>query len=464
MVNPAYRLMIGMIVLLSGVGISSAHAQYAAAMGQPGSQGNPYAAAAYHGGHKGGMIYEAEPDYYASPDQYVSEYDASGYFGGGGSGTVMQVLPEDRGWSYDHPWDGFYKNLADRSWLRVEYLLWKSPPGNQLIGTETNTGNDPRSPFAVGDVEGFAAVVDADGEAPLSTKVADLSSIGSKGTNGIRGTFGIDFDSGTLETIFFGTQSDYSTVAYGQTDLLGPSFGQTDMISIMTLLDGSTAFTGRDFNQKFSAEYRTQAWGAESNYVINTDQLMFKTIYGAGGFQMRPLLGFRYLKIAENMQVKGSFEDLDATVPVSFFESTIRSGTNNKLYVPQGGVRMEFVHPWFTISAEPKVGFGVNHYKGSVLTNQFQSAADPTHYTAVSKTCFSPTFEFGVNARFNLNEWFTFNVGYNFLWANQIARANSIVYYNRNSGASTGTSLQAQNSTDDYKLHGLVLGGEIRWP
>ncbi|WP_299460480.1 BBP7 family outer membrane beta-barrel protein, partial [uncultured Gimesia sp.] len=153
------------------------------------------------------------------------------------------------------------------------------------------------------------------------------------------------------------------------------------------------------------------------------------------------------------------------TTPVALFETTIDSATNNKLYIPQAGIRMEFVHPWFTISAEPKVGFGVNNYNGSVLTDQFLSAADPTHVTTISNTRFAPTFEFGVNARFHLSESFTFNVGYNFLWANQIARPGTITYYNESSSNLTnGVSLQAQNSLDSYTLHGLVIGGEIRLP
>ena len=453
MVNPAYRLMIGMIVLLSGVGFRTAQAQYSPAMGQPGAQGNPYATASYGGGHKGGMVYEPAPEYYASPDQYASEYYAPDYYGTSNSGTVMQVLPEDRGWAYDHPWDGFFKNLAENSWLRVEYMLVKSPPGNQLVGAPIPSGNDPRLPYTTADFDGFGT---------LSTKEVDLSSIGTQGTNGLRGTFGIDFESGTVEAIFFGTESDVSSVSYGQADLLGPNFGQTDLITINTLLDGQIGIAGRNFNEKFAVNYRSQAWGAESNYVVNTDRLFFKTIYGAGGFQMRPLFGFRYLKIAEDMNITGDFEELNTTPAVPLFTTTIESSTNNKLYVPQAGIRMEFVHPWFTISAEPKVGFGVNHYKGSVLTDQFLGPTDPTHLTQISQTRFSPTFEFGVNARFHLNQWFTFNVGYNFLWANQIARPGTIVYYN--SSTVSNVSLQAQDSLDSYKLHGLVLGGEIRWP
>lgn len=453
MVNPAYRLMIGMIVLLSGVGIRSAQAQYAPAMGQPVSQGNPYAMAAYRGGHQGNLVYEPAPDYYASPDQYASEYYAPDGYAGGDSSTVMQVLPEDRGWAYDHPWDGFFKNLADNSWLRVEYMLVKSPPGNQLVGAPIPSGNDPRLPFTTADFDGLGT---------LSTKEVDLSTIGRQGTNGIRGTFGIDFERGTLEAIFFGTKSDVSSVSYGKTDLLGPEFGQTDLITINTLIDGQVGISGRNFNEKFAVNYRSQAWGAESNYVVNTDQLIFRTVYGAGGFQLRPLVGFRYLKIAENMNIQGSFEELNTTPTVPLFTTTIESGTNNKLYVPQAGIRMEFVHPWFTISAEPKVGFGVNRYQGSVMTDQFYGPTDPAQYTSIAKTRFSPTFEFGVNARFHLNEWFTFNVGYNFLWANQIARPNSIIYYN--TSTTSDVTLRAQNSLDTYTLHGLVLGGEIRWP
>lgn len=451
MVNPVHRITIGMMILLLGIGVRSAQAQYAPAMAQPGMQNDLYAATAYHGGHKANMVYEPAPGYYASPDQYPSDY----YGGWGQSEEIMQVLPEDRGWAYDHPWDGFYKKLAQNSWLRVEYLLWKAPPGNQLIGSDLPSGNDPRNPFPVPDADGFLT---------LSSKEVDLNSIGSEGTNGIRGTFGIDFKSGTLETIFFGTKSDYSSISYGQTDLMGPTFGQTDMISIITLRDGLVALDGRNFNENFSVQYRTQAWGAESNYVINTESLFFRTYYGAGGLQIRPLVGFRYLKIGEDMVIKGEFEELDTTPTVPLFESTVQTSTNNKLYVPQAGIRMEFVHPWFTISAEPKVGFGVNNYKGSVMTNQFLDSTDPTHFTAISKTRYAPTFEFGINARFNLTEYFTFNVGYNFLWANQIARPGTMTFYNTDSTTTNGVSLRAQDSLDSYKLHGLVLGGEFRWP
>ncbi|QEG17613.1 hypothetical protein GmarT_34950 [Gimesia maris] len=465
MVNPAYRLLLGMIVLMSGVQSLSAQAPNASVAGQA---GNNYSPASYHPGAPHKMqyapvqqYYEPGPEYYGNVDQYQSEYS-------GDSGMITRVLPVDRGWAYDHPWDGLFKNLANNSWMRVEYLLWKAPPGNQLVGADLPSGNDPRLPYAI---------EDPDGTFNLEAKEADLSSIGRVGSNGIRGTFGIDFERGSIEAIFFGMQTDESSVSYGKPDLARTNFTADDLINtnydlsnsiaIQTLLDGQVSTAGRRFNQKFSINYQTQAWGAESNYVINTERLFFRTYYGAGGLQIRPLVGFRYLKIGEEMLIKGSFEDQaeTATTPVALFESTIDTSTDNKLYVPQAGIRMEFIHPWFTISAEPKVGFGVNNYSGSVLTNQFLSAADPTHITSFSRTRFAPTFEFGVNARIHLNQNFTFNVGYNFLWANQVARAGDIIYYNTSSAnPTTGVSLQAQDSLDSYKLHGLVIGGEFSWP
>jgi hypothetical protein len=459
--------MLGMVVLLTGVGSRSAQAQYAAGVPAPSNQF--YSQAAYQPGYSTQENYETAPEYYQTPDQSVYDYNRSPY---GESydqaDMITRALPVDRGWAYDHPMDGLFNNLAHNSWMRIEYLLWKAPPGNQLIGAELPSGNDPRLPYAI---------EDPDGTFNLEAREADLSTIGSDGSNGIRGTFGIDFNSGTIEAIFFGMKSDRSSVSYGKSDLMRTNFSAADLINtnydlansiaIQTLLDGQVSLNGRRFNQKFSVDYQTQAWGVESNYVINTERLMFRTYYGAGGLQIRPLVGFRYLKIGEEMLIKGSFEDqaTTATTPVALFETTIDSATNNKLYIPQAGIRMEFVHPWFTISAEPKVGFGVNNYNGSVLTDQFLSAADPTHVTTISNTRFAPTFEFGVNARFHLSESFTFNVGYNFLWANQIARPGTITYYNESSSNLTnGVSLQAQNSLDSYTLHGLVIGGEIRLP
>lgn len=455
MVNPAYRLMLGMIVILSGIGLRSAQAQYAT--GMPAQPGTMFTSAPYQPQYSPEQNYGTDPEYYQSMDQYASGYNRSLYYGAGDqSEMITRVLPVDRGWAYDHPADGFFKNIVSNSWMRVEYLLWKAPPGNQLIGTELTSGNDPRLPFATADFDGFNT---------LSTKELDLSSIGKEGSNGIRGTFGVDFNRGSVETSFFGMDTDSSGVSIGAQDLLGPNNGQTDLISILTLLDGQLADVGRNFNQKFEVEYHSQAWGVESNYVINTEHLFFRTYYGVGGLQIRPMVGFRYLKIGEEMVIKGGFEELNTVPPQPFFETTINSTTNNKLYVPQAGIRMEFVHPWFTISAEPKVGFGVNNYNGSVLTNQFFGPTDPTHVTHISRTRFAPTFEFGVNARIHLSENFTFNVGYNFLWANQIARPGTITYYNVSSANTTdGLSLRAQDSLDSYKLHGLVIGGEIRLP
>ncbi|HAH44395.1 BBP7 family outer membrane beta-barrel protein [Gimesia sp.] len=452
MVNPAYRLLLGMVVLLSGVETLSAQAQYSPDMGAMIQPVSYNAAAAYRPRHEPEMMYEPSPEYYQSVDAYPAEY----YGGMPQDDSVMRVLPEDRGWGYDHPMDGYFSRLAHNSWIRVEYLLWKAPPGNMLIGAQNDSGDDPRNPYTTNDFLGFPT---------LSTKAADLSSIGSEGSNGIRGTFGIDFESGTIEAIFFGMKTDASGFSYDQNDLLGPSFGETDMISIPLLFNGEVSSPQRNFNQKFSVDYKTQAWGVESNYVFNTENLFFRTYYGDGGFQIRPLAGFRYLKIGEEMVVKGDFERADTDPPFPFFQSTIRSQTNNKLYVPQAGIRMEFVHPWFTIAAEPKVGFGVNHYNGNVVTDQFLGPDDPNHHTSISKTRFSPTFEFGINARFHLSEYFTFNVGYNFLWANHVARAGGIPYYNLDgSFAANDVSIQAQDSTDTYKLHGLVLGGEFSWP
>lgn len=448
MVNPAYRLLLGMIVLLTGVELRSASAQYGPASGAPGS----IAQASYGPGKHGPVYYEQAPVVYEGVDPYQS-----GYYGPPEqSEMITRVLPVDRGWAYDHPMDGLFDNLVNNSWMRVEYLLWKAPPGNQLLGGQLPSGNDPRMLFVRND---------ALGDPTLSGKEADLDTIGSQGTNGIRGTFGVDFVSGTIETSFFGTETDSSSVSYGPPDLMGSAFGQPDMITMLVTVDGQVTGQGRNFNQSFAVDYRTQAWGVESNYVINTERLFFRSYSGAGGLQIRPLVGFRYLKIGEGMDITGSFEELTTVPTIPFFTTTINTSTNNKLYVPQAGIRMEFVHPLFTISAEPKVGFGVNNYRGSVTTNQFLGATDPTHVTSISDARFSPTFEFGINARLHLTEWFTFNVGYNFLWANHIARPGTINYYNISSANTTdGVSIQAQNSLDSYKLHGLVLGGEIRFP
>jgi len=196
MVNPAYRLLLGMIVLLSGVGFRSAQAQYGPAAEAPGPSGTIFSSAAYQPDYSAQQNYNAEPDYYQTLDQYPSGYERDPYYGSGGeSEMISRALPVDRGWAYDHPMDGLFKKVVQNSWMRLEYLLWKAPPGNQLIGAELPSGNDPRLPYAI---------EDPDGTFNLEAREADLGSIGRKGSNGIRGTFGIDFNSGTIEAIFLG--------------------------------------------------------------------------------------------------------------------------------------------------------------------------------------------------------------------------------------------------------------------
>ena len=170
MVNPAYRLLLGMVVLLTGVGYRSAQAQYAPGSGAPAQSGGYYTPAAFHPGQSAQVNYETSPENYQSMDQYASGYN--GYPESGSpyqSDMIVRALPVDRGWAYDNPVDGLFKNIASHSWMRLEYLLWKAPPGNQLIGTEIPSGNDPRLPYAV---------PDPDGTMNLEAHEADLSSIG----------------------------------------------------------------------------------------------------------------------------------------------------------------------------------------------------------------------------------------------------------------------------------------------
>jgi hypothetical protein len=434
--------------------------------------------AGWHGGPPAGQ--SLPPGYYAVPGSGVP-----GPFAIGKGRTVFEELPDDTGWLYeDSPLDRMLTNLFRHAYFRVEYLLWDvSDPGDNILGAPTNFVADPSQPFVITD--------------PITGSLLDvvaptLSDVKVNDNNGIRATFGFSvFEAGTLEASVFALQTSTSAkgtpTVFGLTtiDLDGDGTADTDVngntifvsgnvidgVAQSMLIDGVVP-PGNNFFLLNDLDYhlslKTQVWGAEGNWVVAP--------YDPGApLLVTPLLGFRYFNFREDLRQSGvySFQRLDANGIPQFDPVTgepiidpvqrkIDSTAINNLYGPQLGLRAELNNRWFSVGAQPKVMLGLNSYKVDLNTYQVLSPTDPPQNISQTDTTFGIVGDLEVYTRLHLTSHLSVFTSYNLLWAGLITRpADNVVYNIQRSPRQSNLALDPTFS--GVMLHGLSVGGELRW-
>jgi putative beta barrel porin BBP7 len=157
------------------------------------------------------------------------------------------------------------------------------------------------------------------------------------------------------------------------------------------------------------------------------------------------LFGFRYLRLAESLQITESLNTIQPRF-VTFNQAPIgvgstlldddRFGTTNQFFGPQIGGRLSWEQKWFTASAFGKLGIGVTHeatnISGSttvlsptgVVTGSSPAGilALPTNIGNHSRTVFGILPEFGLNLGIDLTQCVRLNLGYSILMWNHVVR------------------------------------------
>ena len=349
----------------------------------------------------------------------------------------------------------FLSQVVKNSWFRLEYMSWgfKDPNdaalGSDLILLDAVNG-DPRLPFDV----------TINNNVVSRAEVADLSQVTLRDNNGIRGTVGIPLTFGTVEASIFSFKE-----ARGKTNRdfeLGPRRDLTSLqfnIATSTLSNGQVGTNIFLYDRAFEARYTSDLWGMEYNFVFEPRSP------GGEGFRMQPIVGFRTLDIQERLVQEGAFAGFDinnnATVTPALV-TTIDSRSENKIYAPQLGLRMEMVHRWFTLGFEPKIGFGANVFDADVTVQQLRSATDPTIFTQISNTKFSPIGDFKLYTSIPVTEDFSLFASYQFVMTAKVLRPHDSIFYNDN-GPTNLAAIIVREAFDNMYYRGYTIGGEWRW-
>jgi Putative beta barrel porin-7 (BBP7) len=341
-------------------------------------------------------------------------------------------------------------SMFDGSFLRVEYLHWNlDHPGDVLLGAPVRGISDPRQPFVV-----FSP---GSGSPLAVTRVPDLHSINLDDTNGIRLVGGLELTyGGTIEVGAFmlaKKESGYKFSGFGDT-FIGtfPALVSVPVTMGTSVLNngqvGDTVFL---YNQSFEAQYQSQLWGGEANYVGDYDN--------DGLFHLNPTVGVRYFSLHERLLQTGVFQD---SVLGTEIVTTIDSVTYNNLYGPQVGARLELISKYINLGLDPKLMLLTNTMLGSVTTNRLRSNADPLMKTDETTTSFSFGVDIGTYAQINLHKSFSVRVGYNFIWFGRVTRPEENIYYNDN-GASAPPGVITKLTKHDFFVHGVSVAGELRF-
>ena len=386
-----------------------------------------------------------------------------------------RVNQHGRHGSDTQPIEAFLRQAGQRSWLRLEYLHWNiEDPGNRTVGAPI-LDSDGREPVEVTDrneVEpfGFSVVPNFDG--------ASLND-----TSGIRGTYGIWFDGGSIEFSVFGSeqasaddriniQADrLAEFERAGTDLttvdLSLGTDQSPNVIIPLLTNGSPTnledlrFIGLD--SSYTSSLRSQFWGAELN-VLSAPQASVNPV------TWQWLGGIRYLSFDERLSQTGVFDN-GGTLEVPL-EYNFRSSTINNSYGPTIGFRSQFDSRYLTLSVTPRITFALNDYTSESRTfgTGFADPDDPDGSTLTrfseEEIDFTTITQVTFMAELHPTEAFTLFAGYDFLWNSRVVRTFNQSTFDSAVSVDTGAFFPAVTSRpnpESLAIEGLSFGATLRF-
>ncbi len=290
---------------------------------------------------------------------------------------------------------------------------------------------------------------------------------------GMRGTLGVAMNGGDLELSFFGFQQASDAVAFNDIDgprlllasqvpsggtpidaTLGTTSNPNYAIPLLTN-GGVTNIAGLNsliFDNTFQASFSSQMWGTELTFLTD------RYVPGEGfGFQW--LGGIRYTNLDENFNIYGTF---DGGAAATDRTTAINSSVINNLYGPEAGARFSLNTRWVTLSATPRVMFGLNDYTARVSSDPL--GAGRTSFLN-RKVDFGTITQLNLAAEVHFNTKFSMYAGYDFMWIPQITRPNENIYYNSIPDAVAGFVPDIRQSVNhsNFYANGFSLGAVFRY-
>lgn len=396
------------VAILAGLGSASASAQY------------------YDPSYDPRIPYEASPFNRIAPPPPVVSSEVPWYGQYEATGVPPAALGRPR--------------RIDEWYFRGEYINFRfQGPESVSLGAPVLGITDPSLPFPVTDPTG--TIVLGQGRVPT------LDSIQLNSVSGFRGTIGTELTAGgAFEVSAFITQKQ--TGSFVEPNLAGGG----NLIVTSTLLNDQIGNNLEIYNRAFRADYSTQMWGAEANYFGEFDNI--------GLFQLKPLVGARYLRFSEELNQRGTF---NAGPGLRDINTAIDSTSYNNLAGPQVGLRGEIVSDFVVLSADTKFGALVNSGKNSIFVENFRSNFDPAISNEDHFTNWCPTVDVGVSGRFNITQNWNIRIGYQFLFLTNVVRPGQSIVYNITAPEPEPVAFRSQATYSNFYAHGFSFGTEFRW-
>ncbi len=361
-------------------------------------------------------------------------------------------------WDDQQPIERLLTNVAQRSWVRFEYLHWTlARPGSLPIGAPVTGVTDPQTVFdnLNGGVSAGVGVT------------PELGNFALDDTSGIRGTWGLDLANAEFELEFFGTEQNTDGIAFSNLSLgrdVGlESQGTTARPNSVTPLLNNGAVSSADsanyliYDDSFSAELTSQMWGAEA-------MLLSKTYIPGDAMQFQWLGGFRYLSYDEEYSHTGVFNNggLSATNVVS----RIGAQTSNNMYGPEVGARASLKTKWISLSATPRVAFTLNDYSAETFSGPLAGTADGfSSRLSGSDIEFTPIVQLSLTGEIHVSPNFSIFGGYDFMWIYRMTRPFDNIVYNsvEATGGSFEPSIEQAIDLESFYTRGLTTGLIFRY-
>lgn len=380
---------------------------------------------------------------------------------------MTELLPADRGWFYENnaPLDLALRDTTHGMWFRLEYMnMFVDKPGQGLLGAPLANVPDPNDPF----------LIVTPGSVFLGARVLDTSTVAFENINGIRGAFGIPFQFGEAEAVFWASQESSTKIVSDQI----PSRNPLDPVQVIVtslLTDGDIGNAVIIYDRSFKAVYSNGMYSAEANFYWNYRKPRL-------GWRLQPMIGFRHFDYDEKLTQRGEFDNNSgASADPTFFPPLpfpqlitpllreIDSQVDNSVYNAQFGFKTEFVHNFFVLGVEPKFSMGVNHYEATVRTNNLRDSPFPPVVddglviTHQKKDQFATIFDLNLYGKVRLNDWFSVRAGWNYLWFGSISRADQNIYYN-DLGIANPPAVVARSRDRQLWMSGINVGMEVVLP
>lgn len=359
-------------------------------------------------------------------------------------------------WDDQQPIEQFLGAVAQRSWVRFEYLHWTlSRPGSQPIGAPVLNETPDQQVFnnLIGGISAGIGFTPGTGNLALDD------------SSGVRGTWGVDLQNADFELQFFGTIDNtdgfsFNNIAAGR-DAGLESEGTSTRPNIVTpLLTNGAAVDASAanyliFDDSYSATLKSQIWGAEASFLS-------KPYYAGSGVDWQWLGGFRYLAHEEEFSHQGTFSNGGTIVAPEV--TRIGGSTMNNMYGPELGARASVKNKLFSFSATPRVAFTLNDYTAQTFSGPIAGAAT-TSFASDGDIDFTPIVQLSFTGEIHVTPNFSIFGGYDFMWIYRMTRPFDNIVYNSTDGVAGAFAPSIEHETDleSFYTRGFSIGCALRY-